>query len=358
MIPGKYLVPFSLLGRRIKDEGVHLVFNPFVQTIGLNTINNPSPPTPLPMGERGEHHCYSCSLGELWLHWKRLRVWHLFYLANIMKYIASLLLACFSTVCLQAQDVIAQGQISFLELGFNNTNVNNPFWIVQINDESTQTVYDATFNSSLGRFVFDAPGGATFLVGGPQHLFTRPVPTSWSFVGVGPNQLFRATPQNGDPVTRLIMGVASFSVPNDVLVNNQFTITMSVAGITNPGAFSYYSNDDPFNSALGNLGTILLSTDQNITSFTRFAGTQNNFNMAFSAPGIYDIDFRISGTRTEAAGGGEIISPFYRYTFEIATFAVPEPTTWALMIGSSVVAASVVWQRRRRRQRALDEVIG
>lgn len=339
--------------------GFYLVLNPVVQTIGLNTTDYPSPPAPLPEGERGESHCYSCSLEELWLHWNRLSVCHMFYFAMIMKYTAPLLLALFSSLCLQAQDVISQGQISFLELGFNNTNVNNPFWIVQINDESTQTTYDASFNSSLGRFVFDSPGGATFLVGGPQHLFTRPVPTSWSFIGVGANELFRATPQNGDPVTRLIMGVASFSVPNGVFVNNEFTITMSVAGITNPGAFSYYSNDDPFNSALGNLGTILLSTDQNITSFTRFAGTQNNFNMAFSDPGIYEVDFRISGIRTEAAGGGEIFSPFYRYTFEIAPFAaVPEPATWALMIGSSVVAAGVVWQRRRSRLKSLDEVIG
>lgn len=256
----------------------------------------------------------------------------------------------------KGQDVLTNGQIDFLQIGFNNSNINNPFWTIQIKNESTDTTYDPLFSSSIGRWVFDTAGGARFRVAGPQHLFVRPFPASWSFTGAGPGDLFRATPQNGDPTNQLVLGVATVNVPNGIFVNNTVTITMSVAGITNPGHYSYYSNDDPPNSALGNLGTVLLSTHDNITSFTRFAGTQNNFNMAFSQPGLYDVDFQFSGTRVANQGGGLMTSDFYRYTFDIAPFAVPEPTTWAL-IGFCVLSGLGGYWWHRRRRLAMREMV-
>lgn len=256
------------------------------------------------------------------------------------------------------QDILQSGRIDFLDLGFNNSNVNNPFWTVHINDETNGNIYDPTFNSGVGRFVFNTSGGARFLVTGAQHLFVRPLAVNWSFIGVGPGDFFRATPQNGDPGIQLVLGVATIGIPNGLFVNNQINITMSVAGITNPGQFSYYSNDDPPNSATGNLGTVLLSTLDNITTFSRFSGTQNNFNMAFSAPGFYDVDFQFSGTRTPGNGGGTITSPFYyRYTFEVGLFPVPEPSTWALLGLSALLVIIGVWQYRRRRRLALDTLI-
>lgn len=257
----------------------------------------------------------------------------------------------------RCQAVLSSGTISFLELGFNNSNVNNPFWIVRINDQINGDFYSPTFNSGLGRFVFDTSGGARFLVDGPQHLFVRPFPVDWAFIGVEAGELFRATPQNGDPSTQLIMAVATIGVPNGIFVNNQFSVTMSVTGITNPGDFSYYSNNDPPLSATGDLGTVLLSTHDNINSFNRFAGTQSNFNMAFSDPGIYNVDFQFSGDRTPASGGGTVTSEFYRYTFEVAAFAVPEPGTWALL-GMSIIGIGVgAWFYRRRHRRLLESVV-
>lgn len=299
--------------------------------------------------------------GELCLEWIRLTVGTVSMRCLTMKQFAlqialiGTLLACPASV--RSQSVLANGNIAFLELGFNNSNVNNPFWVVRINDLINNVFYTPTFNSSLGRFVFDAPGGARFLIDGPQHLFERPLSSSWSFIGVGPGEQFRATPQNGDPASQLVMAVATIGVDNGIFVNNQMSVTMSVTGISNPGEFSYYSNDDPPNDATGNLGTVLLSTLDNLTSFNRFSGTQSNFNMAFSDPGIYQVDFQFSGDRTVGSGGGTITSSFYRYTFEVGLFSVPEPATWGL-IGITILGSTVgFWMYRRQQRRIMEGVL-
>lgn len=256
-----------------------------------------------------------------------------------------------------AQDVIDHGEISFIELSFNNVNQSMPFWVVQINDTTSGNVYDpAPPGSASQPYVFNAPGGARFRVAGPQHLFQRPTSSEWNFIGVNGGDYFRATPQSGDAATRLIMGISTLSIPNGLFVNNRVTFTMSVVNISNPGAFSYYANDGSFNDAIGILSPPpLFSTVDNLTSIVRNSGTFNFFNMAFSTPGTYDIDFQFSGTRTPAAGGGTVESLFYRYTFEIA--AVPEPATWGLIALSTLAAGGYVWMRRSRRQRMLDATV-
>ena len=244
------------------------------------------------------------------------------------------------------QTTLSSGTIDFLEVTY--TAGPNPGWVVQIDDVDNSHLYNPTFNSLLGRFVFDAPGGANFNIAGPQHLFVRPASDAiWGFIGVGGGQLFRATPQNGSPATQLMMGIASLS---NVFQKNQLTITMSVTGITNPGQFSYYINDNSPNSAVGTSATPIFSTLTGLNMFT-YDGTANFYNMAFSAPGVYNIDFQFSGTLT---AGGTVTSEFYRYTFDVAVFAVPEPATWALLGVSASAVIVGAWYARRRRRLALD----
>lgn len=264
-----------------------------------------------------------------------------------------LLLAC-PTWC-WAQTTLSSGLIYFMELSFTNTPV--PAWIVQVNDDLNATLFQPTFDSSLGRFVFDRPGGVRFNIAGPQHLFVRPGDNAtWGFIGVGANQLFRATPQNGSAGSQLMMGIASTGL-SGLFVDNKFSITMSVAGISNPGEFSYYINDNTPNSATGSSATPLFSTLLGLNTFVYDGGTQNFYNMAFSAPGLYNVDFQFNGTRTAANGGGTFTSPFYRYTFEVATFAVPEPSTWALLGCGGVGGILTLWYLRRRQRRELDRVL-
>lgn len=273
-----------------------------------------------------------------------------------MRYWKCLFLLLCCPMGVWSQTVLTEGQIQFMELTFNNS---IPAWDVKINDETLSTSYTATFVSGLNRFVFDTAGGARFRVDGPQHLFTRPPTPDWNFTGVAGNQLFRATPQNGNPGTQLVMGIATSGISPLIFEMNQFTVTMSTAGITNPGQFAFYGNDNTFGSAVGTLNPspILLSTNDNITSFIYTGGTQNFFNLSFSSPGTYDIDLQFSGQRTAGSGGDTITSPFYRYRFEVAAFAVPEPATWA-MLGLCMISGIIVcWQLRRLHRKALDTSI-
>src|SRR6185369_8318170 len=189
-----------------------------------------------------------------------------------------------------------------------------------------QTI-NPVFNSGINRWVFDHPSGARFLVQNP-HLYIRPGGGAWNFIGVGPNQPFRATPQNGNPDDHLILSVSSIDFPSGIFVNDQITVNLVSTAATLPGHFSMYTNDDPFNDATGNLDTVILSTLNNLNTFTRFAGTENNYNLAFSNAGTYQLDFQFSGTLRPQFGGGQVQSDIYRYTFVVA--AIPEPVTVAL----------------------------
>jgi len=268
------------------------------------------------------------------------------------------LLIC-PTVSWAQATVLSSGAYNFLQVSYLSGN-SDP-WDVTIYDELNFVSYypSPVSLSNPQRFTFGETGGATFHIGGPQHLFVRPSDNAtWGFIGVNGGQLFRATPQNGAPERpsnpQLMMGIALGPELRNSFVNSRLTITMSVAGITNPGEFSYYANDNTPESAVGLTATPIFSTLTGLTTFN-YSDTQNYFNMGFSAPGIYNIDFQFSGTLAD--GNIPVVSGFYRYTFEVAPFAVPEPTTWALLGVTSVGIGIGIWQVRRRRRRALEAIV-
>ncbi len=265
------------------------------------------------------------------------------------------LLVCPSLCWGQSATVLSSGAIEFLQVSYLTSNPSNP-WAVTIHDELNFVSYTPT-QLSLTQFTFDRPSGATFYIGGPQHLFTRPSDdATWGFIGVGGGQLFRATPQNGaadrPSNPQLMMGIALGSELRNAFVGSQLTITMTA--ISGPGQFSYYENDNFPESAVGPIAIPRLSTLTGLTTFN-YSDSQNFFNMGFSAPGIYNIDFQFSGTLIE--GNTPVTSGNYTYTFEVAPFAVPEPATWVLM-GITIVGIGIsIWQVRRRRRLALDALV-
>ncbi|HQR07125.1 MAG TPA: PEP-CTERM sorting domain-containing protein [Gemmatales bacterium] len=283
-----------------------------------------------------------------------------------MKYRVSLLLALLISPSFcwgQSATVLSSGAIEFLQVNYVSTSTTP--WDVRIFDELNFVSYlpfpTSPPTNPQNYYFYNNNAGTIFHIAGPQHLFTRPADNAtWGFIGVSGGQLFRATPQNGTPEggpnPQLMMGIALGQQLRSSFVNSRLTITMSVAGITNPGDFSYYVNDNTPNSAVGitETATPILATATGLNTFS-YSGTQNFFNMAFSAAGIYNIDFQFSGIL--ASGNVPVTSGFYRYTFDVAPFVVPEPTTWALM-GITIVGIGFgIWQVRRRRRRALDAII-
>jgi hypothetical protein len=251
----------------------------------------------------------------------------------------------------RAQMVFTHDQISFINLELDQSTPTNPQFVVTMYNASQDLTVNPIFVSGLDRWVFAHNSGAVIHLQDP-HLYTRPGSGAWNFIGVGPLQLFRATPQNGDPTNYLVLSVSSLEFPSGVFVNDQINVNLSTAGISNPGHFSLYNNNDPFNDATGELDTVHLSTLNNLLTFPRLAGTENNFNLAFSAPGTYQLDFQFTGTLRPEFGGGSVISDFYRYTFTVA--AIPEPATWTLLGVTAVVATGGVIQYRRRRRKLAE----
>ena len=112
-------------------------------------------------------------------------------------------------------------------------------------------------------------------------------------------------------------------------------ISLSVTGVNGPGELSIWS--------VGSFGAPTLrvnSTDGLDASdvLSLIPGSHGHFNIGFTAPGVYEVDFVASGTH---ATDGVITTGPATYRFEV----VPEPSTWALLILGS--AGLVALGRRR-----------
>jgi surface-anchored protein len=99
-------------------------------------------------------------------------------------------------------------------------------------------------------------------------------------------------------------------------------ISLSVTGVNGPGEFSIWS--------VGSFGapTLLVNSTDGLNSsdmLSLIPGSHGHFNLGFTAPGVYEVDFVASGTH---AADGVVTSAPATYRFEV----VPEPSTWALMI--------------------------
>lgn len=105
-------------------------------------------------------------------------------------------------------------------------------------------------------------------------------------------------------------------------------VTISLASISGPGSISIWQDGFPD-------PTIFFDSAGDSVSLA--AGSHTHFNWGFSTPGIYELEFAISGTHVDDG----LQSASAVYTFEV----IPEPS--AALLGA--IGALGLLSRRRRR---------
>lgn len=164
----------------------------------------------------------------------------------------------------------------------------------------------------------------------PETQAIRNANSSWDPIGVGAGEAFWRLPTN--PLAGVpYMGWAT----EDLAVLDWVgDLTFSLTGLNAPGDISVYYFPD------GNL-TFLWASSDGITGadfFFQAPGAHQHFNVAFSAPGIYEVEITMSGTH--------VVDGFQSGSSTFVFNVVPEPSS-ALLLAAG--AGILVMARRQRR---------
>jgi surface-anchored protein len=114
----------------------------------------------------------------------------------------------------------------------------------------------------------------------------RPAGTQWEFMGVSAGEPFWLLPQ----VARADVpwfGTAAASVPPDVISTSALVAELMPPGDALPGAFAAWATDS-FGSPQP-----ILSTAMGLTRLVIPPGSHSHLNWSFSAPGRYDLAFKV-----------------------------------------------------------------
>lgn len=157
----------------------------------------------------------------------------------------------------------------------------------------------------------------------PNALATRNASSSWDPIGVGAGETFWRISTN--PLTGVpYLGWATEDLNVADWVGD---LTFSLTGLNAPGDISVYYFPD------GDL-TFLWASSNGITgadSFNQAAGEHQHYNVAFSAPGTYEVEITMSGTHvTDGFQSGSST-----FVFNV----VPEPSSMLLLaLGGGLLA--------------------
>jgi surface-anchored protein len=224
----------------------------------------------------------------------------------------------------QFNDILTQGEV---EVGIEYTN--DEGWNLHIHDHTNELEYSPD---------------TTLLYVKDQARATRPGGSQWDFLGVGAGEDVWVLPQTENP-DLLFMGIASEEMSGDTF-DSYFEsdsrinadgrwITLSLADMRGPGAFSVWTNDsfgDPVVWMASSDG--ISAMDKTIT----LEGGHDHLNWGFTKTGLYEVDLVASAY----LGGSLISSNVTTYHFGVET--VPEPASM-LALGGGLIVLS----RRRRR---------
>ena len=188
-----------------------------------------------------------------------------------------------------------------------------PAWLPEITDSHT----DLTLRINSGQLtmeVNDTDFGQSFasdrvvIRAGPSAR--RLVPPSPSFAFLGPTGSSTWILPQAQDYALPWLGISSF-IPQGILAGNQAHLTLEE--FSGPGNFQLYS--------ISGLGTpiVRINTADGLNPATDRlslgSGAHAHFNWAFSAPGLWNLRFRVRAS--PAAGGPEIVSTLKELTFLI-----------------------------------------
>ncbi|MDZ4850703.1 MAG: choice-of-anchor M domain-containing protein [Pirellulaceae bacterium] len=168
--------------------------------------------------------------------------------------------------------------------------------------------------------------------------FTNPGGPTWNFLGGSPNSDVYFLSQNNSPSIEIpFLGLASDEL--DAAEWNALTWSINLPQ-TAPGAFSIFSN--------GIFGpNVAYSSTLGISSFQTSVGSHNHFNLAFTQPGFYDLEFSITGTH--ATDGNKTSNGTFQF-FVGDVSSIPEPNSILLIV---IASASYVVTGRSQSKRLL-----
>lgn len=168
-------------------------------------------------------------------------------------------------------------------------------------------------------------------------IVSRPAGVAFDFIGVAAGANFSRTPQSLAQAN--LEGAPFFGIGAEEIALGDFvgdTVNIALVAINGPagGNFSLFQNPS----------TRFMDTlDGNFANdaFDFPALAEDHFNWAFTQPGYYDVDIRVSGTHVVDG----FVSTIETYRFFVSP--VPEPSS-VLLVSLAAIGGGL-WIRSRRR---------
>ena len=170
-----------------------------------------------------------------------------------------------------------------------------------------------------------------------SSTISRPAGSQWDFTGVITGGTIYVAPE-GEEAGVVFLGLGSEEIADGTFVAN--TVTFSLDSLSGPdgGVFALWQTD-----FLGQPIVALSSTSGGQTSFDVITGDHGHYNWGFTAPGVYELTFTVSGV---LVGDSEPITDTATFTFAVGATPIPEPSSFAALGGLAVLGLAA--SRRRR----------
>lgn len=167
-------------------------------------------------------------------------------------------------------------------------------------------------------------------------VISRPAGAQWDFTGAAATDPVYLAPAIDETPAVLFLGLGSEEIIDGTFQLN--TVTFSLQSASGPGVFSLWQND-----FFGAPVVALSSLSGGASAFDVTTGGHAHYNWGFSAPGIYELTFHVSGV---LAGETLPITDTATYTFAVGA-PIPEPSTAAALAGAALLGFATCTRRRR-----------